>query len=67
MKRYSIMARPYGATAEVELCQCDSHPEAIVEGAQNKKIMIDAGGSRKRKVPIGRYEHVYFIDHEAPR
>jgi hypothetical protein len=62
MKRYSIMARPSGQSAEVELCQCDTHPEAIVEGAQQKKIKMDTG---KRKVMISKYEHVYFIDNHS--
>ena len=61
MKRYSIRARMTGQNAEVELCQCDTHPEAIVEGAKNKTIKMDNGN---RKVPVSKYEHVYFIDHE---
>ena len=61
MKRYSIMARPYGADHEVEICQCDSHPEELAEGVRLKRIMMQVGD---RKVPIGKYEHVYFVDHE---
>ena len=61
MKRYSIRARTTGQSAEVELCQCDTHPEAIVEGAKNKTIRMDDGN---RKVSVSKYEHVYFIDHE---
>jgi hypothetical protein len=63
MKRYSIKVRQHGLDYETELCQCDSNPEAIVEGAQQKKIKWGAGG---RKIYVAKYEHVYFVDHEAP-
>ena len=58
-KRYSIMARQYGANYETELCQCETNPGAIVEAARQKKIKIEAG---KRKVFVAKYEHVYARD-----
>ena len=64
MKRYSIMARQYQIVGEVELCQVDTHPEAIVAAAQEKTLMISMGkGVRRVRVP--KYEHVYIVDHEA--
>ena len=54
MKRYSIMARQYRDIGEVELCQCDSHSEAIVAAAQEKcSLRPDsaAESSRRRQWP----------------
>jgi hypothetical protein len=55
MKRYSIMARGYQHVSEVELCQCDTNPEAIVAAAQQKRLRIrlNPGG---RKVSVPKYE-----------
>jgi hypothetical protein len=63
VKRYSIMARQYAQVGEVELCQVDSHPEAIVAAAQQRTLKLSGKGKRKIRVP--KYEHVYVVDHEA--
>jgi hypothetical protein len=63
MKRYSIIARPYGQSHEVEVCQCDSNPLAIVDAAREKKLK--QMGDKGRTFLINKYEHVYFVDHEA--
>jgi len=60
MKRYSIMVRERGSNNEIELCQCDGNPEALVKGAQSKRVLIYADGLGGRKISTNKYEHVYF-------
>lgn len=62
--RYSIMARPYGADVgtEVEICQCDTSPEALVEAAKKKTLKIDSG---TKVIHVNKYDNVYFVDHQA--
>ncbi len=57
--RYSIMARPYGADHEIEIAQCDTNPEAVVEAVREKFLKIDGGN---RKVLVAKYEHVHVVD-----
>jgi hypothetical protein len=57
MKRYSIMARHEGRNNEIELCQCDSNPEAIAEAGRLKTVKRDLGIG-KRPISIPMYEHV---------
>jgi hypothetical protein len=62
MKRYSIMARENQQGArDLELCQCDSNPEALVEAARAKRMRFDDGRGRKIQVP--KYAHVFTVDH----
>jgi hypothetical protein len=61
MKRYSIMARGRHSDHEVELCQCDSNPQAVVAAAQAKTILI-RGKSGGRKIRVAMYGHVYAVD-----
>jgi hypothetical protein len=64
VKRYSVMARGYQHVGEVELCQCDTNPEAIAAAARHQRCLFKGKpGGRKVYVPL--YEHVYVIDHEA--
>ncbi len=63
MKRFSIRVRERGSDKESELCQVATNPEAIVDAARNKFLMIDAGDGR-RKVREPKYEHVYFVEVE---
>jgi hypothetical protein len=63
MKRYSIMARPYGHNREVEVCQCDSNPVELVDAALEMKLRHT--GNNGITFLINKYEHVYFVDHEA--
>jgi len=60
VKKYTIMVREAGADHEVEFCQCDSNPGAIVEAAQQKYRLVDGGISSSRKIRVPKYEHVYF-------
>lgn len=62
MKRYSIMVRERRADHEVELCQCDSNPEALVAAAQEKYLLVANPSGGSRKISVAKYEHVYFID-----
>ena len=57
MKRYSIIVRERGSNNNFELCQCDSNPEPIMEGARNKRRLV-MNGMRKIYEPL--YEHVEF-------
>lgn len=63
MKRYSIMAAPFGWGKEIELCQCDSNPQAIVEAAREKRIRVH-GGDRYRMV--AKYESLRIVDRGEP-
>jgi hypothetical protein len=61
MKRFSIMVRSRHSDHEVELCQCDSNPQAVVDAALQKSLMSRGKpGARKVRVPL--YEHARFID-----
>jgi hypothetical protein len=56
-KRYSIMARPFEQSYEVEVCQCDSNPEAIVTATRQKIIKVMG---KPRPAYVAQYEHVYI-------
>ena len=68
MKRYSIMVREYGSDHSVELMQCDTNPQALVDGLRKKMLTIRHSifekGKRTSKVP--KYNYIDVIDH-APR
>jgi hypothetical protein len=67
MKRYSILARHEGRDREVEICQCDSNPEAIAEAARMKTVKKDLGLG-KRPISIPMYEHVRIkCNEQSPR
>jgi hypothetical protein len=51
-KRYSIMVQPQWTDKEIELCQVESHPRNVVEGA--KRRMVAKG--------VPRYSRVWIID-----
>lgn len=57
MKHYSIMARPYAQSFEVEVCQCDHNPEETAEAVKRRRM---PGSSALR-----RYDHVYVRDNLA--
>jgi hypothetical protein len=59
VKRFSIMARPFEQDHDVEVCQCDSNPEAIVAATRLKTIKIVG---KPRPVYVAQYEHVYVKD-----
>lgn len=63
MKRFSIWVRERGASAEVELCQCDGNPEAIADAARAKFLMVSAGVS-SRKVREAKFEHVRVVENK---
>lgn len=66
MKRFSVMARPHACDYEVEIAQCDSNPEAIADGARQKRINVpNPDPLIKRPVVIPAYEHVHWIDRGA--
>ena len=64
MKRYSIMARQYQHSGEVEVAQCDTNPKAIAAAARQQRLLfkINPGG---RKVFVPKFEHVYVIDNDV--
>lgn len=61
MKRYSILCIDASqGNAELELCQCDSNPMAIVEAVKDKKIRAkDAYG---KPSTILRYTGLRIVD-----
>lgn len=65
MKRYSILVRERCSDNEIELCQCDGNPEALVKAAQSKRVLIYADGMGGRKVSTNKYEHVYIRENAA--
>lgn len=65
-QRYSILVREYGSDHEVELLQCNDHPEAIVKGLQQKKLTIERSifdkGARRYKTP--KYTSVRIVENK---
>lgn len=62
-KRYSIMVTEYGSDREVELCQVEQNPDATVEGAKAKSLMIFNGkSSRRSRMP--KYTNIRIVDNE---
>jgi len=64
MRRFSVMARQYQHAGEVELCQCDTNPEAIAAAALEQRLRVTSGPGGRR-VTVPKYEHVYIVDHNA--
>jgi hypothetical protein len=65
-KRFSIWVREIGSDHDVELMQCDSNPEPIVEGLYGKRLNTTKKGSRK-KTTVGRYSWVRIVDNDAEK
>lgn len=65
MKRYSIMVIEYGADHEIELCQTDTNPQMVVEGAQQKTLMVYKAKDARRRSKICKYSSIRIVDREA--
>jgi hypothetical protein len=59
-KRYSIIVREWGSDHEVVLAECDSNPDAIVQGLEKKRTGNGRHGGR-----IPRYDWIRIVDNEA--
>lgn len=57
---YSIRVRERDGKSEVELCRVESNPDAVVKAAQQKRLLIDTG--RSRKVSVAKYEYVHVVE-----
>ncbi|MBO0715931.1 MAG: hypothetical protein J2P55_01165 [Rhizobiales bacterium] len=67
--RYSIIVREYGSDHDIELMQCGSNPQAIVEGLRQKSLTIRRSifEPGKRVVKIPKYISIRVIDHDKGR
>ncbi|MET3308080.1 hypothetical protein ABIE86_004645 [Bradyrhizobium diazoefficiens] len=65
-KRYSIWVREIGSDHDVELMQCDSNPQALVDGLYAKHLTVKTDTARK-KTKVGRYSWVRIVDNHAER
>jgi len=65
-KRYSIMVREYQSDELVELCECDSNPESVVEGVRSKTLLIAGNDyTKSRRIRVPKYEHIEIVDHQS--
>ncbi|MDA9539191.1 hypothetical protein ACM41_24115 [Bradyrhizobium sp. CCBAU 21362] len=65
-KHYSIWVREIGSDHDVELMQCDSNPQALVDGLYAKHLTVTTDAARK-KTKVGRYSWVRIVDNLAER
>ena len=63
MKRYSIMGQMYGSDHETEIAQCDSNPQAVLDGLMQKTLTIRhsimKGGKTSK---VRKYSWLRIID-----
>jgi adenylate cyclase class IV len=64
MKRYSIMVIEYGSDREIELCQTDTNPQMVVEGAKEKTLMVYKGPDARRRSKTCKYTSIRIVDHQ---
>ena len=65
--QYSIMVTEYGSDREVELCQVNGNPDAVVAGLNAKTLMVHAVGSTsRRRTKIPKYSNIRVVDNQAP-
>lgn len=62
MRRYSIWVREIGSDHDVELMQCDSNPEPLVQALYSKRINTTKDGGSKKKTSMSRYSTIRIVD-----
>ena len=64
MKRYSIMGMMHGSDHESELAQCDSNPQAVLDGYSAMVIPIKTSAISKgtKKSKIRKYTWLWIVD-----
>lgn len=67
--RYTIMVQEHGSDHEVELMQCGSNPQAIVDGLRKKSLTMRRSifEPGKRVVKIPKYTSIRVIDNEREK
>jgi hypothetical protein len=64
--RYSIFGKQYGSDRESELAQCDSNPQAVLDGLKAKTLTIRHGifeNTRKKQTKVSKYTWLRIVDH----
>lgn len=61
--RYTIMGKQYGCLLEVELSQCDSNPQVVLDGLKAKSLTIK---SEHKRVQIPKYTWLRIVDNGRP-
>lgn len=64
MKRYSIMVIEYGADREIELCQTETNPDAVVDAAKSKTLKVYKSPGATRRSSICKYSSIRIVDHQ---